>query len=126
MTEFVFDVLGFLAGKSFTGFSLASLAKRSGPQKMDHKPRRTVKQFTEPVEGLNDGQETAAPLGGPQFSDCTGRQQVDQPVVQLIRDSSQAVSMAALPIVRLSDSKQQPPSAAAVTCSRRPSNATWH
>ena len=32
----------------------------------------TMEQFTEPVEGQNDGQETAATLGGLQVSDCAG------------------------------------------------------
>ena len=31
-----------------------------------------MEQFTEPVEGQNDGQETAAIIGGLQVSDCVG------------------------------------------------------
>ena len=31
-----------------------------------------MEQFTKPVEGQHDGQETAATLGGLQVSDCTG------------------------------------------------------
>ena len=37
--------------------------------KLDHKLKSNVKQFTQPVEGQNEGQETAATHGGLQVSD---------------------------------------------------------
>ena len=45
---------------------------RAWPQKLDHKLRCIMEQVTKPVEGQNDGQETAAALGGLQVSDCAG------------------------------------------------------
>ena len=41
-----------------------------GPPKLDHKLRCVMEQFTEPVEGQNEGQETAATFGGLRVSDC--------------------------------------------------------
>ena len=37
---------------------------RAWPQKLDHKLRCIMEQFTHPVEGLYDGQETAKTLVG--------------------------------------------------------------